>query len=125
MPRYKVTVQEKVTKEIEVDAETCDQAEEEAQEQFHTTYDKNALVELDVIDVEKECAPGEGLREFVESFLNGNLRETRRAFGTGAFNGEEVREALRDLYGFSDNKAAKAVGWMRGEVKFQAYCDAI
>jgi len=123
MPRYKVTVQEKVTKEIEVDAETCDQAEEEAQEQFHTTYDKNALVELDVIGVEQEPTPEEELQEFVESFLNGNLSYTKEQFHN--FFGEDVRMCLRDGFGQSDNKAAKAVAWMRGESPFQDYCDSM
>jgi phage terminase large subunit-like protein len=58
----------------------------------------------------------------IDNFINGNLTEAKK--GAKRYDGLKIQRTLIDEYGYSQNKAEKTAGYLKGLVSFQTACDA-
>ena len=62
------------------------------------------------------------METMIDNFINGNVSTARKQ--AKRFTHGAIREALVDLYGFSEHKAALTADFLKTGEGFQAACDA-
>jgi len=62
------------------------------------------------------------METLINNLVNGNLTEARKS--ATRFSQVKLYEALQEMLGYSDNKAARCSMWLKTGEGWQAYCDA-
>ena len=62
------------------------------------------------------------MNTLLENYMNGNLRDARRQ--AKRHSHRAIRDALQELLGYSERKAALTADWLKTGENFQEACDA-